>query len=62
MQPRPQGKRQREVMAKLRRQPQNSYPLPPGNTHEGITLRAAIRRLADKGLVALEGDRYRLVR
>lgn len=62
MTPRPQGKHQREVMAKLRRQPQNSYPLPPGTDSEGIAVRAAIRRLAQKGLAVIEGDRYRIAR
>jgi hypothetical protein len=51
---RPQGKHQREVMAQLRRQPQNSYPIPPGTTNEGI--------MVDKGLAIIEGDRFRIVR
>jgi hypothetical protein len=49
-------------MAQLRRQPQNSYPIPPGTTNEGIMKRAAIRRLVDKGLAIIEGDRFRIVR
>ncbi len=57
-----QGRHQRSIIAQLRRQPQNSYPLP-----HGVTARAeqrAVLRLVDKGLVTLEscGRRYRIER
>lgn len=60
----PQGRHQIEVMAQLKRQPQNSYPMPAATTNDGIARRFAIRRLFDKGLVTLESDgsRYRLAR
>lgn len=62
--PGPRGKHQTAIMARLKRQPQNSYPMPCGATVEGRTLRMAIRRLAEKGLVQLESDgaRYRIIR
>ena len=58
----PQGKHQIAIMAQLRKQPQNTYPLPKCVTNEGIAQRLAIRRLADKGLVTIDGDRYAIVR
>ena len=53
------GDRQRAIVQALKRQPQNSYPLPARGTE-----RDAVRTLARKGWVSLEenGTRYRLIR
>lgn len=55
---RPQGKHQRAIWAKVKRQPQNSYPMPQG------ALRAAVHRLVEKGFLVIEssGQRYRIAR
>ena len=53
---RPQGRHQRAIYAKVRKQPQNSYPMPQG------AARVAVKALVRKGFLVMEpdGKRYRI--